>query len=135
MKVSTLGANAVSLVSTIEPPSILSTEYYQLLPSTAYTITFMMKTNKVSGGGRGAFLRHTQYSGDKTGGTGTDSTYINTTTGWTSYSISFTTASTARFGQIKLYAWGQDSTADLLINAWFDNIVLTKTTPDARTLA
>ena len=135
MKVSTVGANAVSQIVTIVTPSVSSTEYYSLLPSTAYTITFMMKTSKISGGGRGAFLRHTQYSGDKTSGTGTDSTYINTTTGWTSYTISFTTASTARFGQIKLFVYGQESTVDLIMDAWFDDIVLTKTTPNARTVA
>jgi hypothetical protein len=135
LKLSTTGTNAIAQAQYYSPPSTSTTAYFELLPSTSYTITFKMKTNYVSGVGRGAFLRHTQYSGDKVAGTGTDSTYINTTTNWTDYSISFTTASTARYGLIRLFTWGQDSSATLIMDAWFDDIVLTKTTPDARTTA
>lgn len=134
-KLSTTAINSVAQVISVQVPNLSSSSYFELLPNTSYTITFRMKTNYVSGDGRGAFLRHTQYTGDKVSSTGTDSTYIKTTTNWTQYSISFTTASTTRFGLIRLFTWGQDAPATLIMDAWFDDIRLTKTTPDTRTAA
>lgn len=133
LRVSTTGVNAVAQIISVELQNTRSSSYFEILPSTSYTITFKMKTNYVSGDGRGAFLRHSQYTKDKIVGTGNDSTYIKTTTNWRSYTLTFTTGATARFGQIKLFTFGQDSPATLVMDAWFDDIVMTRTTLLPRT--
>jgi hypothetical protein len=88
-----------------------------------------MKTNYVSGNGRGAFFRVSDYTGARAAITSYSTTAVKTTTDWTFYSTTFTTGSTSQYGRIGLYTWGQDSPATLIMDAWFDDITLTTTAP------
>lgn len=135
MKVSTTGANAAAQVINTVLPTSSSSSYISLLPNTTYRITFKMKTNYISGDSRGAFLRLSQYTIDKTALTGSDSAYIKTTTDWTTYTITLTTNAACYYGQIKLFVYAQDAPATLIMDAWFDNIemiqlVSPRKTPD-----
>ena len=105
------------------------------LPSTSYTLTYWMKTNVTSGVGRGASLSiiTSNAAGADTGGfAGTE---IATTTGWTQYTVTFTTAATARFIQVNPRVYGHTPTGTLIMDAWFDDIVLGLTTPVTRSAA
>ena len=135
LKVSTTAINSIAYALTTEIGLNSGASYYSLLPSTSYTLTFRMKTSLVSGTSRVAFVRHTQYTGAKASSTGTDSTYVNTTTDWTTYTISFTTEATTRFGHTRCYVWGQEGAATLIMDAYFDNISLKLTTPVGRSAA
>ena len=135
MKVSTLGANAIGGVQSCPLLTGAFANPTPVLPSTSYTLTGYLRTVLNSGGGRGAFLRVQEFLGDGTSGLSNDTTYITTTTDWTKYTKTITTAATTRFINIKFYVWGQTSTADLIMDAWFDDIVLTPTTPTTRSAA
>lgn len=108
------------------------------LPSTLYTLSFWMKTEYISGdSSQGATVGLPEYNG--TGAVVRDNTgvgaVLKTTTDWTYYSYTVTTQSTTRFLNVQPRIFGHTGTATLQMNAWFDDIKLTKTTPDSRTLA
>jgi hypothetical protein len=96
-----------------------------------------MKTTANSGSATsGAGLDAREWNGAGTvGATNVIGTPVTTTTDWTKYSATFTTASTARFIQIRPQVIGNDGTATLIMDAWFDDIKLTTTTPDVRLVA
>ena len=99
-----------------------------VLPSTSYTMSGWMKTDSVFTSA--ATIGRVEYNGASgvvtTGATSTASG----TTNWTFYTSTFTTGAATRYIQPRLQlATGAVS------SAWFDDIKLTKTTPDARTLA
>jgi hypothetical protein len=106
-----------------------------VLQSTSYTLSYFMKTIANSGSATsGAGLDAREWSGAGTvGATNIIGTPVAITTNWTKYSATFTTASTARFIQIRPQIIGNDGAATLIMDAWYDNIVLTKTTPQTRT--
>lgn len=133
MKVSTTGANAAAQVISTVLPTSSSTSYIDILPNTQYRVTFKMKTNLISGDSRGAFLRFSQFDSAKTASLGVDSTYIKTTTDWTTYTITFVTSPVAYYGQIKLFVYAQDAPATLLMDAWFDDIQFIKLIPPRKT--
>lgn len=133
MKVSTTGANATAQVISTVLPTSSSTSYIDILPNTQYRITFKMKTNYVSGDSRGAFLRFSTFDSAKTASYGVDSTYIKTTTDWTTYTITYVTSPVAYYGQIKLFVYAQDAPATLLMDAWFDDIQFIKLIPPRKT--
>jgi hypothetical protein len=98
-----------------------------ILPSTSYTITAWMKTELISGSATsGARIVAAEYSGDFVGGTTKATTSILTTTDWTQYSITWTTASTARYLVVGGNVRGNNGAADLSMNAWYDDITLVK---------
>jgi hypothetical protein len=104
-------------------------------PNTNYTFTFWMRTNRSSGdSSNGAFVRLTEYNGAGTAGTQTSSTAVKTTTAWTQYTLTFTTGSTARFLVVQLLNIGNTGTATLIMDAWFDDMILRPTIAPTRTL-
>ena len=56
-----------------------------------------------------------------------DSTKVKTTTGWTKYTTVFTTNSATREVNIEPRIYGHTGTGTLIMDAWFDDIVLKKT--------
>jgi hypothetical protein len=97
--------------------------------STAYVVTYWMKINVNSGSSRGAYVRVAEFSNIGGAGTTHDGTFVSATTGWTQYTVSFTTASTCAYLSFQLTLSGTVAPATLIADAWFDDIVL-KTNPD-----
>jgi hypothetical protein len=132
-----LSSAAVSTTVTVSPKANSSfiNSTVPVLPSTSYTVTARIKTNITSGTATtGAQIKASQLSGNNTTEvTGTvviDG--IITTQGWTSYTSTFTTSATTRFIKMQLRLVN-DGAATLVGDAWFDDITLTKTTPETRT--
>jgi hypothetical protein len=111
-------------------------DYIPVLPSTSYTYSVWIKTNYVSGvATSGAFFSLVELNGARTTGLNTDTTRVKTTQDWTQYTGTFTTAASARFVRAMMRVIGNDGTGTLIMDAWFADITLTKTTPEARTVA
>jgi len=137
MKLSTLAVNSGARANQFRSTSALTAEgYMPVLPSTSYTVSGWVKTNLISGSSRGAYIRAQEFNGTSTTAIVTnETTYIPTTTDWTYYTKTFTTNSDTRFIAVGALIVGTTGTATLIMDAWFDDIVLTKTTPDTRTTA
>lgn len=109
-----------------------------MLPSTSYTFSCWVKTNVVSGaattGARVQFMTRTG-DGITNVTTTTLATNLLTTQDWTQYTATFTTGATVRFGTPSFQIVGNDGAGTLIMDAWFDDITLTKTTPETRTAA
>lgn len=107
-----------------------------VLPSTSYTLSYSMKTNYTSGDSNdGCFVRAQLYTGTAGSVNTQDGTKIKTTTDWTEYTKTFTTGATTRFIDIQCRVKGDTGTADLNMDAWFDNVVLTPTAGLTRSTA
>jgi hypothetical protein len=132
LKLSTLSANRICTVA----PQIAVTNQGipPALPSTTYSYSFWMKTNKTSGDSAGAYIDFLERVGSGSAGASHLSTQVNTTTDWTYYSGSFTTTANCRFITPKLFVEGNTGTATLIMDAWFDDITLTKVPANARTV-
>ncbi len=106
-------------------------------PSTSYTLTFMMKTTVNSGTsnstGGGVQLVDINSAGSSTRFTTVGG--VNTTTGWTRYSQVITTSSDTQFLSVRPLCYGHQGSANLIMDAWFDEITLTETTPVTRSTA
>lgn len=102
------------------------------LPNTAYTISWWMKTEYVSGdSSQGAAVGLIEYNGvpsSTTFNSGVGAT-IKITTDWTYYSYTVTTQSTTRYLNVQPRIYGHTGTGTLQMNAWFDDITLTTTAP------
>lgn len=109
------------------------------LPNTSYTASVWVKTNLVSGtANSGARITISQLTGTGINSAGSGLallTSLVTTTGWTKYEGTFTTSATARFLVPELRLLGQDGAATLIMDAWFADIQLRPTAPEARTVA
>ncbi len=105
-------------------------------PNTKYTVTFWMKTTVNSGAATtGAYMRVCSTLGDGT--TIVDnlvSTNVNTTTSWTQYTVNLTTAISARYIWLDCQLTANDGAGTLIMDAWFDDIVLVPTITPTRTL-
>jgi hypothetical protein len=132
LKLSTLSANRICTVA----PQIAVTNQGipPALPSTTYSYSFWMKTNKTSGDSAGAYIDFLERVGSGSAGASHLSTQVNTTTDWTYYSGSFTTTANCRFITPKLFVEGNTGTATLIMDAWFDDITLIKVPANARTV-
>jgi len=98
---------------------------FLLQPNTAYTLTYWLKTNYVSGdsgGGANLFILYQKANGSASGST--SGTYIKTTTDWTQYTINFTTASDTYWGHVEPRIYGHTGSGTLIMDAWFDDITL-----------
>lgn len=142
------GSNSLKLstkatASYVEARSVLSSTTARqrefatpVLPSTSYTISGWMKTNVVSGDSEGASFGF--YVTDGTGAVidyvSIPTTQIKTTTDWTYYSRTFTTRSTAAGAIMVCRIYGHTGTATLIMDAWFDDFKVTKTTPQTRSV-
>jgi concanavalin A-like lectin/glucanase superfamily protein/carbohydrate binding protein with CBM4/9 domain len=103
-----------------------------VLPNTSYTLTYWLKTVRTSGSSSGAFATISER--DSSGGlvAQTDGTFISTTVDWTKYSVTVTTAATTRYIMVKLSNLGSIGAANLVMDAWFDDISLMPTVPVTR---
>lgn len=102
-------------------------------PSTDYTLTFWMKTNYVSGDSNdGAYILVSFSDSFGTGLSSASSTKIKTTTDWTQYTLNFTTTSLTQIIYPRLRIEGSTGTGTLIMDAWFDDIYLAKTTNPGR---
>lgn len=108
-----------------------------VLPNTSYTLTYRMKTNYVSGDAtNGAAVVLIGSTGAGTDATSSVSgTYVKTTTDWTQYTLTLTTAATVRYLQINPRVYGHQGTGTLIMDAWFDDISLKPTTSTTRAAA
>ena len=107
--------------------------YLPALPNTSYTMTAYMKTSYISGSDTGAYIGVYEFNGSLSTGVTHLTTAVNTTTGWTQYTITFTTASTCRYLAVLPTIIGNAGTATLVMDAWFDNIQLYPTITNTRT--
>jgi hypothetical protein len=107
---------------------------FVLKPSTAYTLTYWIKTNVVSGSATtGAVVAVLSANGDGTNIQTYTGTSVKTTTDWTQYTLNLTTGANDRFGHVECRVYGHQGTGTLIMDAWFDDIVLTPTIPVTRT--
>lgn len=105
-------------------------------PGTNYTLTYWMRTNYVSGASAtGASAAIYEYTGSNSFATGTFGTFVQTTTGWTQYKVSATIGAGTRFITPAMRVRGNDGTATLIMDAWFDDLVLTPTVNTTRSAA
>lgn len=101
-------------------------------PSIKYTGSYWMSTNFVSGDSAdGAYLVFSEVNATGGGIASNLPSKVKTTTGWTQYSVSFTTNASTSFVQPRMRVYGQTGTATLIMDAWFDDIFLI---PVARSL-
>lgn len=99
-----------------------------VLPSTAYTCTFYMKTNVTSGdsddGAHTAFVERNSEGGQVVVNADTP---VKITQDWTLHTISFTTNSATRFLTIRPHVTGNTGTATLIMDAWFADFRVSST--------
>jgi hypothetical protein len=104
-------------------------------PGASYTGTVWMKTNYVSGDSSdGAFVNFREVTALGTLVASNITAKIKTTTDWTPYTVTFTTGFSTRFIVPRLSVVGQTGTGTLIMDAWFDDIVLKPTVTTARTV-
>jgi hypothetical protein len=105
-----------------------------ILPSTAYVGTYWMKTSVTSGDAtNGANVTFLQCDGSGTAVTSSTGTYIKTTTGWTQYTVSFTSHASARLLDIRPTIYAHQGAGNLIIDAWYDDITFGPATALTRT--
>ena len=99
-----------------------------VLPSTAYTATFAMKTNVTSGDSNdGAVVAIVERTSEGTQVIVNAITPVKVTQGWTVYTVSFTTAATTKYLTIRPAVTGNTGTATLIMDAWFADFRVTST--------
>lgn len=134
MKVSTTATASVIVVSNviiITPTALLDTGIYAS-PNTSYTYSFWMKTNYVSGDSDGAYMIFRSRNGAGSTVASATSTKVKTTTDWTQYTGTFTTAADAVWIEPFMIVDGNAGTGTLIMDAWFDDIYLAPTTNPGR---
>ena len=96
-------------------------------PSTTYNYSVKIKTNVISGAGNsgGASVAFIETTGLTGAGQQTNAGNVNTTTGWTTYTGSFTTTAITQYLHITISNYGHTG-AGMLIESYFDDIVLTE---------
>lgn len=130
LKMFNVTAGAVFNISTISASADAANYASKVLPSTSYTATYWMRTNYTSGAGTGAYVDFQERTGTGAASTDNNGTAVTTTTGWTQYTVIFTTAATTRYVVPRLKIDGAAST--LIMDANFSEVTLTPTTPTAR---
>lgn len=102
-------------------------------PSTSYTVEGYIKTNLVSGSAAsGARIALVQYNSAATALTTSMTTAVTTTTEWTRYTFAVTTQATCNFIEVQCRVVGNDGTATLIMDAWFDDVIVRPTTEVVR---
>lgn len=110
-------AGAISVCNSLSASAPAASRYLTpLLPSTAYVITAMVKTNNCAT--NSAFIDLREFTGALASVATTSSNKLSGTNDWTEVSISVTTNSTTRFGLILLRNNVTGNTSD----AWFTDI-------------
>ena len=127
LKASTLAATSYVGLYPMAYGAILERmQRYCLLikPLTTYKVTYWMKTNYVSGDSSfGATFNVTQYNYLSSSLVNSNGGYIKTTTDWTEYTFDFISSSSAYYLLLSPRVYGHSgSTANLIMDAWFDDI-------------
>lgn len=136
MKVSTtaVSSNAICSILTTNSAAITQTYGIAASPSSAYKLTGWFKTNYVSGDSNdGAYMQITERTATGSAVTNSVTTKVKTTTDWTFYTKSFTTNASTVYLDIRLVVTGNTGTATLVMDAWFDDVILIKIVPDGNT--
>jgi hypothetical protein len=125
--IATSTANVASTTTPLTGNLLIS-----VLPSTSYTISGWVKTNKVAGGGsEGILIRVWEYdslNSTSYNGNSRDTSSINGISDWTQVSTTFTTAATTKAVNIIVQFTSTDSAS----TAWVDDVVFGQTTPMTR---
>lgn len=127
LKVSTLASASAAEVGTCRAISLpeLLRNGIPVSGSTSYTARVWMKTNYVSGSStNGAFINLNERNVSAGGAINNQSTKITATTDWTQYTLTFTTASATRFIVPRCAMSGTGGSANLVMDAWFDEFEL-----------
>jgi len=91
-----------------------------VLPSTAYTVTFAMKTNVTSGDSNdGAIVSIVERTSEGAQVIVNAITAVKVTQDWTVYTVPFTTAATTCFITLRPAVTGNTGAATLIMTAWF----------------
>jgi hypothetical protein len=126
MKVSTSATGSRVLISHTPTASTAATNFKYCIPcaaSTLYKVTYAQRTNYVSGDATsGAIVQLFDVDASGVQGAGTNSTAFKTTTAWTTYSFTRTTASTAAYLMLQIGIIGNNGVSTLIMDAWFDDI-------------
>lgn len=129
MKVSNLAGGIAHEVHNYRPGSAGTTAILTMLPvlpSTIYKVTYWMKTNLVSGSSsHGAAMNILPSTSAGAVISNNAGTLILTTTSWTQYSITISTGLTAAYLDFACLVYGQSAPGTLIMDAWFDDIVIT----------
>lgn len=139
MKLSTVATGAwVEVAPYLDDASNASHARYStpVEPNTSYTCTFRMKTNYTSGDAtNGAYMTLRVFDRNGAGLTQAESTKVKTTTDWTEYSVTISTPATGVFLAPRKTLYGHQGTGTLIMDAWYDDIIISRTTPITRTAA
>jgi len=104
-----------------------------VIPNTSYTATYRMRTVLTSGSATtGARMNFNEYDSAAGNSVSNQGTAVLTTTDWTLYTVTFTTAATTNYIVPRLVLRGNDGAATLIMDAWFDDIYLAPTTNPGR---
>jgi hypothetical protein len=135
LKLSTTAINTYSLACNgIATAASALADGASVLPSTSYTLAWWMKTNYVSGSAGGTNIAILECDGGGNTVTTTRSaTQLVTTTAWTAYSLTVITSANTRFIQIEIGVQGNNGAGTLIMDSWFDDIVLLPTLNTIRT--
>jgi hypothetical protein len=135
LKVSTSAiASQIVVATSSNTVASLSQNPIPVTPGVNYTLSFYMKTVANSGSattGAQMLVRETAADASQVAQNVTN-TGVTTTTGWTKYTYTFTTAANTRYVILKASVVGSDGTATLIMDAWFDDIIITETVPVGR---
>jgi len=136
MKVSTTGTGSTAgLRVSVHSNTSFRQNNIPVLPNTSYTCSAMIKTQVISGAATtGARLQFVTSTGTNDIATTTVVTGLNTTKDWTLYTTTFTSNATARYVTPVLQIIGNNGAGTLIMDAWFDDIILKPTTPETRTI-
>jgi len=136
MKVSTTGTGSTAgLRVSVHGNTSFRQNNIPVLPNTSYTCSAMIKTQVISGAATtGARLQFVTSTGTNDIATTTVVTGLNTTKDWTLYTTTFTSNATARYVTPVLQIIGNNGAGTLIMDAWFDDIILKPTTPETRTI-
>jgi hypothetical protein len=126
MRVSITGPGTYTGVTNIA--GIVAPGGIPVLPNTSYTFTGWMKTNFISGSASGGAYIDVLEMDASQGNTQDHGTVnINTTTGWTQYSVTFVTKPTTASLAIECRIDGTGGAGTLVMDSWFDDFVLQPT--------
>lgn len=104
-----------------------------VIPNTSYTATYRMRTVLTSGSATtGARMNFNEYDSAAGNSVSNQGTAVLTTTDWTLYTVTFTTAATTNYIVPRLVLRGNDGAGTLIMDAWFDDIYLAPTTNPGR---
>jgi hypothetical protein len=132
MKVSTTGTGAWCSVSTAlgNTNAQLLIGGQKAIPLRQYTATFRMRTEYISGdSAAGAYGQMTFRNNAGTALSSAISTNVKTTTDWTYYTLTATAPIRTEFVNFLCSVRGNNGTATLILNAWFDDIQIQEVLP------